>query len=99
MYGTTKVTFFLHMLPWDTNISNFASKSFCLRTKGLILNCLHHKLNSRKLAPGCSVYEIFYSGIISGDCHIPNTQNPVNPFVPNTPFLYPLKTSENRKVF
>ena len=23
----------------------------------------------------------------------------LNPFVPNTPFLYPLKTSENRKVF
>ena len=23
----------------------------------------------------------------------------VNPFVPNAPFLYPLKTSENRKVF
>ena len=22
-----------------------------------------------------------------------------NPFVPNAPFLYPLKTSENRKVF
>ena len=25
--------------------------------------------------------------------------NWVNPFVPNPPFLYPLKTSENRKVF
>ena len=25
--------------------------------------------------------------------------NCVNPFVPNAPFLYPLKTSENRKVF
>ena len=24
--------------------------------------------------------------------------NIVNPFVPNAPFLYPLKTSENRKV-
>ena len=23
----------------------------------------------------------------------------INPFVPNTPFLYSLKTSENRKVF
>ena len=23
---------------------------------------------------------------------------PINLFVPNTPFLYPLKTSENRKV-
>ena len=23
----------------------------------------------------------------------------INPFVPNAPFLYPLKTSENRKVF
>ena len=23
----------------------------------------------------------------------------LNPFVSNTPFLYPLKTSENRKVF
>ena len=23
----------------------------------------------------------------------------VNPFVPNAPFLYPLKTPENRKVF
>ena len=23
----------------------------------------------------------------------------VNPFVPNAPFLYPLKTSENRKIF
>ena len=25
--------------------------------------------------------------------------NQLNPFVPNTPFLYPLKTSENRKIF
>ena len=23
----------------------------------------------------------------------------INPFVPNAPFFYPLKTSENRKVF
>ena len=23
----------------------------------------------------------------------------VNPFVPNVPFLYPLKISENRKIF
>ena len=23
----------------------------------------------------------------------------INPFVPNAPFLYPLKTSENRKIF
>ena len=23
----------------------------------------------------------------------------INPFVPNAPFLYPLKTSENRKLF
>ena len=23
----------------------------------------------------------------------------INPFVPNAPFLYPLKTSKNRKVF
>ena len=23
---------------------------------------------------------------------------PINPLVPNSPFLYPLKTSENRKV-
>ena len=23
----------------------------------------------------------------------------INPFVPNVPFFYPLKTSENRKVF
>ena len=23
----------------------------------------------------------------------------INPFVPNAPFLYPLKTSENRKAF
>ena len=22
-----------------------------------------------------------------------------NPFIPNAPFLYPLKTSENRKIF
>ena len=27
------------------------------------------------------------------------TNNSPNPFFPNTPFLYPLKTSENRKVF
>ena len=26
-------------------------------------------------------------------------KTPVNPFVPNAPFLYPLNTSENRKVF
>ena len=25
--------------------------------------------------------------------------NTINPFVPNTPFLYPLKTSENRSFF
>ena len=25
--------------------------------------------------------------------------NQLNPFVPNAPFLYPLKTSENRKIF
>ena len=25
--------------------------------------------------------------------------NTINPFVPNTPFLYPLKTSENRSLF
>ena len=23
----------------------------------------------------------------------------INPFIPNAPFLYPMKTSENRKVF
>ena len=27
------------------------------------------------------------------------TTSSVNPFVPNAPFLYPLKTSENSKVF
>ena len=26
-------------------------------------------------------------------------RNTFNPFVPNAPFLYPLKASENRKVF
>ena len=25
--------------------------------------------------------------------------NDINPFLPNAPFLYPQKTSENRKVF
>ena len=26
-------------------------------------------------------------------------ENKLNPFLPNAPFLYPLKTSENLKVF
>ena len=26
-------------------------------------------------------------------------QKVINPFIPNTPFLYPLKTSENLRVF
>ena len=32
-------------------------------------------------------------------CETAKPQKCVNPCVPNAPFLYPLKTPENRKVF
>ena len=41
-----------------------------------------------------SVFLIFWGGIETD-----HQREMVNPFVVNAPFLYPLKTSENRKVF
>ena len=39
-----------------------------------------------------------YDGIILLDLWF-TQENMINPFVPSASFLYPLKTSENRKVF
>ena len=40
-----------------------------------------------------------YSDVFRGCIVRPRDMKWINPFVPNAPFLYPLKTSENRKVF
>ena len=43
-------------------------------------------------------FQIFYLYEFVKFQHIYSWKDTFNPFIPNPPFIYPLKTSENRKV-
>ena len=43
--------------------------------------------------------QLFYQAVYMLKSYVAFPANIFNPFVPNAPFLYPLKTSENCKVF
>ena len=67
---------------------NFPYKHFkiCVRTRHLICFMEVFMLKASK-------HELLSKSALSGEW------KHLNPFLPNTPFLYPLKTSENRMVF
>ena len=60
---------------------------FCLRTKWMI-PCIILTFQ-KKIQALIKIFHLMFWRL----------SNNINPFVPNAPFLYPMKTSENRKVF